>query len=182
MHRLVDDGVFLLNTEGGAAIGADLFACLCVAQPEAEAVIAFGQAVALHLFAGDALIHHRLPEHLGVIRVGQGVGRKDDVVARRRAVDPDEGLELSAADAHVAVDLLECARHVEEGLTFGVLCDGDYALNLARRLEVVGQLIRIGRKYLHRLIDDGCFLFDPERGTAIRTELFHIVPTSGMDE
>ena len=182
LHCLIDDGFFLLNTEGGTTKQPDLFVRSGVAQHEANAVIAFGQAVALHLIAGDALIHHRFPEHLTVIRMGQGVRREGDIVARGCAVNPHGCLKLPAADTHVAIHLLKHTPHVEERLIVGILRNKDHALYLARRLEVVGQLVRVGRKHLHRLIDDGCFLFDPEGGTARSTGLFKLVHPSGFDK
>ena len=145
LHCLIDDGFFLLNTERSAAIRPDLFARSGVAQYEANAVIAFGQSVTQHLIAADALIHHRFPEHLSVIRMGQRVRREDDTISRRRTVDAYGRFELPAPDAYVAVHLLKPSRHVEERLFLGVLYNRDHALYLARRLEVVGQLIRIRR-------------------------------------
>ena len=171
-HRLIDDRVFLPDLERGAAIRSEHDGGMRFAQPEADAIRPFGQSVALYLFARDALIHHRLLEHVTIVVVGERIGREDDVVARRRTLDADGRHVLPAADTNLTVHLLERSRHIHVRLIFGVLRDGDHALYLARRFEVVGQLVRVRRQYVDGLVDDCLFLLNTERGAAIRPYLF----------
>ena len=74
---------------------------------------------------------------------------------------------LCAADDDFSVDAFERTLYAQRGVVVGVLRDGDHVADLARRLEVVGQLIRVWRHDHHRLIDNRVLLTDLERGAAI---------------